>query len=204
MKRTALLAALLALAACGDEDRTQTDYTASIDKTSTSADDTAAVPARVAPRPDTPAVPLPPQDTFAIALMPLGNATVRGSGQVAAAARSASISVTLANAVRGATYEGAVRQGVCARLGAGVASLFPVSADSLGAGRASSDVPVSIDSLTKSPHVVVYGRGGRPEACAPVRPSAPAALPPPPSAPPPTTATPGPRDTTPPPPPLPE
>ena len=31
------------VSACGDEDRTQTEFTASIDKTSTSADDTAAL-----------------------------------------------------------------------------------------------------------------------------------------------------------------
>jgi hypothetical protein len=167
------LALLLSLWACGDEDRTQTEFTASIDKTSTSADDTAAVVAPAVPRPDTLARPAPPQDTFAIALAPLGRGTARGTGQVAAAGNAASISVALSQGTRGATYEGAVRQGVCSAMGASVASLHPVSTDSMGAGRASSDVPVSVDSLRKKPHVVVYGPGGRPEVCGPVRPGAP-------------------------------
>lgn len=161
------LAALLALAACGDEDTTPQHFTASIDKVSTSADDEPATPARVVPNPaDTMVKPLPPQVTIPISLAPFGSATARGSGEVKAVGRSTSIDVSLAQAIAGATYEGAVRQGVCTGLGPNVASLIPVSADSLGAGRASSDVSVGIDSLTKAPHVVVYGRGGRPEVCA--------------------------------------
>jgi hypothetical protein len=176
------LAVLLALSACGDEDRTQTDFTASIDKTSTSADDTAAVPARAVPVPDTAEKPPPPQGTVGIALAPLGRATLRGSGEVKAVGKATSISVALSQGIAGATYEGAVRQGGCAAMGATVASLFPVSADSLGAGRASSDVNVPIDSLTAKPHVIVYGRGGRPETCAAIGP--PSTTPPPPPAPP--------------------
>jgi hypothetical protein len=179
------LALLFLLAACGDEDRTQTGYTPSNDRTSTSSDDTTAMPARAVPWPDTAPVPPPPQDTLGLALAPLGDARVRGSGQVAAVGRATAVSVTLAQAVGGATYEGAVRQGMCARIGPAVASLVPATADTLGAGRASSDVSVPIDSLTGRPHVVVYGRGGRPEACAPIG-GAPArtAAPPPPAAPP--------------------
>jgi hypothetical protein len=161
------------LAGCGDEDRTQTEYTPSNDKTSTSSDDTTAVPARAVPWPDTLPAPLPPQDTFAVTLAPLGTARLRGSGQVAAAGTATSVAVTLAQAAGGATYEGAVRQGSCARMGAAVASLVPATADSLGGGRASSDVPVPVDSLTGAPHVLVYGRGGRPEACGAIRPGSP-------------------------------
>lgn len=178
--RRVMAAALLALAACGDEDRTQTDYTASNDHARTSADDTAARPARAVPVPDTMPIKSPPQDSFAIALAPLGSATARGSGQVAAAGKATSVSVSLAQAARGSTYEGAVRRGVCAAMGSTIASLHPVSADSLGSGQASSDVNVPIDSLTSSPHVVVYGRGGRREACAAI----------------PSSSTPPPADTT--------
>ena len=167
---TGALALLLSLAACGDEDRTQTEFTASIDKTSTSADDTPAVVQRAVPPPDTLPRAVPPQTAFPIALAPLGRATARGTGQVRAAGNAASIAVALAQATRGATYEGAVRQGVCSAMGATVASLHPVSTDSMGAGQAASDVPVSVDSLTKKPHVVVYGPGGRPEVCGPLRP----------------------------------
>ena len=162
------LALLFLLAGCGDEDRTQTGYTPSNDRTSTSSDDTTAVPARAVAWPDTAPAPLPPQDTLGLALAPLGSAAVRGSGRVAAVGMGTSISVVLAQAAGGATYEGAVRQGNCGRIGPSVAALVPATADTLGAGQASSDVPVPIDSLTGSPHVVVYGRGGRPEACGPV------------------------------------
>ena len=175
---------LLLSAACGDEDRTQTEFTASIDKTSTSADDTAAVPARAVPVPDTLEQPAPPQLTAGFALAPLGRATLRGSGEVKAVgkASSVSVSVALSQGIAGTTYEGAIRQGGCAAMGPSVASLFPVSADSLGSGRAQSDVNVPIDSLTARPHVIVYGRGGRPETCAQIGPPS-TTPPPPPSAP---------------------
>jgi|GEM_PF-2953595 len=173
---------LLLLLACGDEDRTQTSYTASNDKTSTSADDTAARPARAVPVPDTLPHKAPPQVAVAITLAPLGRATVRGTGQVAAVGKSTSVAVTLSQGIAGATYEGAVRQGGCAAMGPAVGSLFPVSADSLGGGRASSDLPMGIDSLTRKPHVIVYGRGGRPETCAQIGP--PSTTPPPPPSPP--------------------
>jgi hypothetical protein len=163
--RELLAALLLALAACGDEDRTQTRYTPSADKNSTSADDTTAVPARAIQGPDTVPKAAPPQDTFALALAPLRPAGLRGSGQAAAAGKATAISVTLAEGHPGASYAGAVRRGVCGAMGAEVASLNPVSTDLRGRGQASSDIPVPVDSLTGSPHVMVYGPGGRPEAC---------------------------------------
>ncbi|HEX6042802.1 hypothetical protein [Longimicrobium sp.] len=164
--RMGVAAALLVLAACGDEDRTQTDYTPSNDHARTSSDDGAARPAPAAPVPDTLPVKAPPQDTLPITLSPLGRATARGTGQVAASGKATVVRVMLTRTARGQTYEGAIRRGVCTAMGASIASLFPVSADSLGSGQAASDVSVPIDSLTGAPHVVVYGRGGRPEACA--------------------------------------
>ncbi|WP_420129404.1 hypothetical protein [Longimicrobium sp.] len=175
------LVVLLLAAACGDEDRTQTEFTASIDKTSTSADDTAAVPARAVPVPDTAEQPAPSQVTVALALAPLGRATVRGSGEARAVGKATSVSVALSRGIAGVTYEGAIRQGGCRAMGPNVASLYPVSADSLGSGRVSSDVHVPIDSLTAKPHVIIYGRGGRPETCAPIGP--PSTTPPPPARP---------------------
>jgi hypothetical protein len=177
-----LLLLLLASAACGDEDKTQTEYTASNDKASTSADDTAVAPARAVPIPDTLPHKAPPQDTVAFALAPLGNALVRGTGQVAATGKSVSVAVSLAQGIHGVTYEGAVRQGGCAAMGPAVGSLFPVSVDSMGMGRAASDLSVPIDSLMSKPHVIVFGRGGRPETCAPIGP--PSTTPPPPPSPP--------------------
>ncbi|HET7464879.1 MAG TPA: hypothetical protein VFJ82_26790 [Longimicrobium sp.] len=188
-----LLAASAALAACGDEDRTQTEYTASADKNSTSADDSAATPAPAAPTADdTAPQPLPPQISFAVALSPLARgATVRAASQANAVAASTSIATTLAGGIAGATYEGAVRQGACDRMGATIASLIPATADSLGAARASGDIPIPADSLTRRAHVIVYGRGGRPEVCGaiPGGTTGPLAAPPPP---PPDTATPRP------------
>jgi hypothetical protein len=190
--RTVLV--LLALAACGDEDRTQTEYTPANDYTRTSADDQPSVPAPATAVPDTTPVPAPPQGRVAIALAPLGHSTVRGTGEVAAAGKATSISVTLTEGVRGATYEGAVRQGRCNAMGASVASLVPVTADSaMRRGQAASDVNVPIDSLTGAPHVVVYGRGGRPEACASI--GGPPAIPPAAPAPPPLRPVRPPPDT---------
>jgi hypothetical protein len=176
--RRCFFVVLLLSAACGDEDRTQTEFTASIDKTSTSADDTAAVHARAVPVPDTLRQPPPPQVTAPVTLTPLGRATLRGSGEVKAVGKASSVSVALSQGIAGTTYEGAIRQGGCAAMGPGVASLLPVSADSLGSGRAQSDVNLPIDSLTSKPHVIVYGRGGRPETCAQI--GSPSTTPPPP------------------------
>ena len=164
--RTAFLGVLLALAGCGDEDRTQTEYTPSNDRTATSTDDSIAVPGRAVPGVvDTLPDPLPPQGATAVVLTPLGGSPVRGSGQLAAVGTATAVSVRLAQGAAGATYEGAIRQGVCARVGPAVAPLVPATADSLGNGAAASDIPVPLDSLTRRPHVVVYGRGGRPETC---------------------------------------
>ena len=169
------------LAACGDEDKTQTHYTPSNDKSSTSADDTAATPARAVPLPDTLPHRASPQVTVGITLAPLGRATLRGTGQVRAVGKATSATVALSQGIAGVTYEGAVRQGGCAAMGPAVGSLVPVSADSLGNGRATSDLPIPVDSLTARPHVVVYGRGGRPETCAQIGP--PSTTPPPPARP---------------------
>ncbi|HEX8675494.1 MAG TPA: hypothetical protein VF710_26605, partial [Longimicrobium sp.] len=163
MTKKAWAAALLLAAACGDEDRAQTEYTPSNDRTSTSVEDSTLVPTRAVAIPDTAEKPDPAQVTLRLALARLGRGLVQGNGEVAAVGKSTSISVALARGAPGATYEGAVRQGDCTKMGSHIASLFPVSADSLGNGRASSDVPVPIDSLTKGRHIVVYGRGGRPE-----------------------------------------
>lgn len=171
--RMGAAAALLALAACGEEDVNPSDYTPSNDHARMSADDGAVRPAPAASLPDTLPKKAPPQDSLPIALSPLGRATARGTGQVAASGKASVVRVALAQAARGQTYEGAIRQGVCEAMGASIAPLFPVSADSLGSGQASSDVSVPIDSLTGAPHVVVYGRGGRPEACAAIPTSAP-------------------------------
>jgi len=178
--RAGVLVLLLAAAACGDEDQTQTEYTPSADKNSVSADDSAATPAPAAPTADdTVAPPMPPGMAFAVPLAPLGPGVVHGASQVKSVSRSTAVATTLAAGIAGATYDGAVRQGVCGRLGATIAGLIPATADSLGAARSSSDIAISTDSLTRRPHVIVFGRAGRPELCGPL-PARGAAPPPPP------------------------
>ena len=186
---TRTMVVLLALAGCGDEDRSPAHFTPSNDRSATSAGDSALTPAAAVPERDTLPIKSPPQDTFALTFAPLPYAAARGTGQVAAVGKSTSVSVSLQQATWGQSYEGSIRQGGCDAMGAAVASLVPATADSLGRGQASSDVPVPIDSLTKKPHVVVYGRGGRGEACAAI----PSRTPPPPPPPPAPAATERPR-----------
>jgi hypothetical protein len=163
----ATIVLLLLLSACGDEDRTQTDYTASLDKASTSSDDTAAAPARAAPGvEDTLPSPARPAAIASLALQPVVGDSVTGTGQAKSVGNATSVSVALAHGASGTSYAGAVRQGVCLRPGTTIASLVPATTDSLGRGQASSDIPVPLDSLLRRPHVVVYGAGGRVQTCA--------------------------------------
>lgn len=160
------LGVLLPLAACGEEDRTPSHFTPSSDRRATSADDTltrlaSAVPGAIEP----PRRPLPPPAAAGVALSPTDTASLRGIGRLAGAGRLTSVSVALTGGKAGTSYQGAIRQGGCARTGATVASLNPVSADSLGLGAASTHVSVPIDSVLGGRHVVVYGKGGRPETC---------------------------------------
>lgn len=170
------------LSACGDENRTPTHFTPSNDKTSTSSNDTTARPAPAVPGAiEPPRQPTPPPASAAVSLVPLDTSSLRGSGRLAGFGRMTSVAVRLTQGKQGFTYDGAVRQGACTRLGATVASLNPVSADSLGLGAAATDVSVPIDSLLSGRHVVVYGHGGRPQTCADLgrpAPGDPAPLPP--------------------------
>lgn len=163
--------------ACGAENRTPTHFTPSNDKTATSKNDTVAVPASAVPGRQLP--PLPPpgsRGSASLALASIDTAALRGAARLTGIGGLTTVTVSLAQGKGGITYEGAIRQGVCQRMGATVASLHPISADSLsGAGAASTDVPVPLDSLLSRAHVVVYGKGGRPETCAAIGPAAAAA-----------------------------
>ena len=177
MRRIAWLM-LLGLAACGDEDRTQTDYTASNEKTSTSRDERPAVPAPAAPGAnDTSVLPLPPAGSIGLSLRPLGGDSSGGAARLRAQGRRTVYSVQLSRAAAGHAYAGEIRLGVCAQPGPSLTSLNPAVVDSAGRGAAAGDVAVPLDSLLSSAHVLVYGRGGRPEACGEIRPGAPAPAP---------------------------
>jgi hypothetical protein len=161
-----LLLIVLAAAACGDENRTQTGYTPSSDKTSTSTNDTTPrVAASVPGLPDT-VMPVPAaHDSIAFAMRPLAATGPAGEARLLGAADHASFHVTLSRATPGAHYAGELRQGSCARMGALVSRLTAVSAGTDGAGGSWSDVSVPADLLRSAPHVVAFGEGATLSVC---------------------------------------
>ena len=172
--RRALLPLLL-LTACDAGGSAPREETPANDRVSTSlAVDSAARAASDVS--DTTFVPATLMGT-AFLLAPLGPEMPGGDAQLTAKGEQTAAAVSITGGRAGATYEGVVRQGSCARMGSVVAALVPVSADTLGAGRSQSDLPLPIDSLVGTPHVVAYGRGGRPESCGaiPTRPGEPPA-----------------------------
>jgi hypothetical protein len=165
-----LAAAAALLAACGDENRSLLTSTPAANRISTSGNDTTHAPKPVVPGvEDTVHHPLPPPRAATALLAPLGASTLRGSARIATAGTGTAVSVSLAGGHALMTYAGAIRAGSCERAGVSVASLVPVTADSLGNGASASDVPLSVDSLLHHPFVVVFGPGGRPRACGAIR-----------------------------------
>jgi hypothetical protein len=153
------------LAACREEQRTPTTFTQSTEQTATHAGDTAVIAAPVIANPrDT--LPVPPGSNAVIrlALAPITRVQLHGSAILKGLPNATSFDVTL-QAANGGTMSGNVRLGTCENPGPSVASLNPVSIDSLGSGRAAGDFPIPIDSLIARPHVIVFGAGLRPEAC---------------------------------------
>jgi hypothetical protein len=157
---------LLSVMACGGEERARTGATTARDTLTSPLNDTVAALAPVTPTtPDTAARPMPPRMTSTVPLLPAGQLQARGIAQLAALGHRTSVAASLTGAQAGVSYAGDIRGGTCRQVGSRVASLHPVTADSLGGGRASTNISVPMDSLLKVPHVVVYGQGGRPELC---------------------------------------
>jgi hypothetical protein len=166
MRPTPALVLLLALLACGDENRTPVTETPASDRTSVSGNDTTHAPAQVIPGvSDTTPRPLPPPRTATAALAPLGESSLRGEVRLRTVAARTAVDARLAGGHGSMTYAGAVRAGSCGAMGPTVAALVPATADSLGGGRSASDLGFSLDSLLRHPHVVAFGPGGRPEVC---------------------------------------
>ncbi len=166
----ALAAAAALLAGCGDENRSLLTSTPAANRISTSGNDTTHAPRPVVPGvEDTVHHPLPPPRTAGATLSPLGASTLRGSARLATAGTGTAVAVTLAGGRDRTTYSGAIRAGSCERAGVSIAALVPVTADSLGDGASASRVPLSVDSLLHHPFVVVFGPGGRPVTCGPIR-----------------------------------
>lgn len=157
---------LFFLVACGGEERARTGTTTARDTLTSPLNDTVAALAPVTPAvPDTAARPMPPRMVSTVPLLPAGQLEARGIAQLAAVGHATSVAASLTGAHAGVSYAGDIRGGNCRQIGSRVASLHPVTADSLGAGRASTNISVPMDSLLKVPHVVVYGQGGRAELC---------------------------------------
>lgn len=164
-----LLIALLLLGACGDINHTATDYTQSSSRLATAGNNVVPRYSPVAPGALPPTTGLPrrsaPPSVVSVALSPRPSRALRGSGRLESAGSSTLVQVELGAGASHTTYEGAVRRGNCDMIGSRVASLVPVSADSEGAGRSASLVTVPVTHLLKAPHVLVFGPGGRVEAC---------------------------------------
>lgn len=159
---------VLAFVACGEEDVTPERYTPAVEKKALAADDITPELSEIATAGLRPPRRHAPATSLGGSFTGYSGALLSGSAVLAAAGAQTRIDVRLTGGARNGHYEGAVRRGGCERIGPRLAALNPVSVDSVGAGRAVTLVPVPIDSLGASPHVLVFGRGGRPEACAPV------------------------------------
>ncbi|HET8657181.1 MAG TPA: hypothetical protein VFL93_16765 [Longimicrobiaceae bacterium] len=167
--RLPCLALLLALTACGNASRTQSEYVPSNVRIATASSDTIVSLAPVVlGAPDTAVKPPSPPATapgVEVALASLGGSTLRGLAHLTAIGASTAVATHVLGGHGGATYAGAVRLGTCGAMGASVAPLNPVTADSLGTGASASRLSVPLDSLLHVPTVVVFGPGGRPQAC---------------------------------------
>jgi hypothetical protein len=166
MKRI-LLFVVVVCGACGEEKRTPLSYTEATEQTATSVADTATRPRPVIPNPqDTLVVPSPSSTgSMTIALAPSTSPALRGSATLKANGNSTIVSVTLQSQSGGGNYEGVIHQGRCAHIGPQLTDLHPVTTDSLGKGRSASFINVPLDTLQVRPHVMVYGTGGRRQAC---------------------------------------
>jgi hypothetical protein len=75
------------------------------------------------------------------------------------------VTVGLLSQTGGGDYEGAIYRGRCEKIGPSLTDLHPVTTDSLGKGRSASFINVPLDTLQVREHVMVFGKGGRREAC---------------------------------------
>jgi hypothetical protein len=166
MKKTALLVVLLC-GACGEEKRTPLNFTEATEQTATSVADTSTRPRSVIPNPqDTLIVPAPSSTgSVTIGLAPATSPALRGNATLKANGNSTIVSVTLESQTGGGNYEGVIHSGRCAQIGPQLTDLHPVTTDSLGKGRSASFINVPLDTLQVRPHAMVYGTGGRRQAC---------------------------------------
>lgn len=161
-----LILGLPLLLGCGEADSTPERFTTAVEKNVLASDDTAPPLTGIAAAALRPPRRRAPAAGLAASFLPYPGSHAGGSAALVSAGGQTRVDVRLSGGRPGIHYHGTIRRGRCQRVGARVASLNSVSADSLGSGRASTDAPVPIDSLAGEPHVLIYGRGGRPETCA--------------------------------------
>jgi hypothetical protein len=162
-----VLAGLLMCVACSEEKRTPLHFTEATEQTATSIADTATRPRSVIENPqDTLVVPAPSSTgSVTITLTPATSPSLKGSATLKANGNSSIVTVALQSQAGSGTYEGVIYSGRCAQIGPQLTDLHPVTTDSLGKGRSASFINVPLDTLQVRPHVMVYGTGGRRQAC---------------------------------------
>ena len=167
MKVVILIAVWLVCGACTEEERTPLTFTESTEQSATSIADTATRPRPVIPDPqDTLVVPAPSSTgSLTIALARQTSPSLEGSATLKANGNSTIVTVGLHSQTGSGTYEGVIYRGRCAKIGPQLTDLHPVTTDSLGRGRSASFINVPLDTLQVREHVMVYGKGGRREAC---------------------------------------
>lgn len=163
--RVALVVSLLGLAACGEEDRTETSFTPSNEKNALVSDDRPPeLLSMVAPAS---AARVPPSagPTLPVSLLPTEDFTLNGLAAIAASGSGSSVTTRIDGGEAGFTYGGAIRLGTCATGGPRVTSLIPITVDSLGSGSSYSPLSFPLDSLRAAPFTISYEVGGRAYAC---------------------------------------
>jgi hypothetical protein len=153
-----LLALPFALAACAGDDDAEVD---------TMAGDTTMAPTAGMPA-----------DTgmgsamggMMVTLSAVGESGVGGNATLGSTGGVTEVMVRLTGLEPGSTHPGHIHQGTCDAIGSVAAPLMDITADNSGAGTMNTTVPLSMDSILASPHLISYhGDGGAPIACGEIK-----------------------------------
>lgn len=159
------ISVMLITGACGREERTQTAFTPALERTSVTGDSMSLLAPAVAVLPDTTAADTSSAAATTLRLESLGEQRLTGDVTLARAGTATRVVASLSGGTAGQTYGGMIRRGTCAAIGSRVAALVPATADSAGAATSVSDATAPLQSLRTAPHIVVFGKNNRPQAC---------------------------------------
>lgn len=162
--RTLLWMVLIASAACGREERTQTAFTPALERASVIGDSMSLLAPVVGQLPDTMAADTPAAE-LSLTLEGLGEASLYGAVMLSHAGSATRVVAVLGGGAAARTYGGMIRRGTCAQIGSRVAALVPATADSAGTARSLTDASLPLRSLRAAPHVIVFGENNRPQTC---------------------------------------